>query len=186
MRLIIEARVVDGENDGVSQTDNTILAVIERPDHSLSQFGLTLSEGRALLADVQQTLVSQQVDVWLATRAQCHRCGSTLKHKDSRARIVRTIYGKMTVSSPRLWLCDCSNVPRRTFSPLFGELPEHATAELNYLQVKLAAHLPFRSATSLLKEVESVQKVGRLTNYFCCSNTIWFSQDVVKRRKSAT
>ena len=52
MRLIIEARIVDGEN-GASQTGNTILAVIERPDQSLSELGLTLSEGRALLADVQ-------------------------------------------------------------------------------------------------------------------------------------
>ena len=98
MRLIIEARIVDAEN-GTSQTDNTILAVIERPDHNLSELGLTLTEGRALLADVQQTLVSQQVEVWLAARTQCHLCGSALRHKDSRTRVVRTIYGKVTVSS---------------------------------------------------------------------------------------
>ncbi|WP_139142966.1 ISKra4 family transposase [Janthinobacterium sp. HH100] len=152
MRLIIEARIVDGDDD-TSRADNAVLAVIERPDHSLSQLGLTLSEGRSLLAEVQRALVMQQVDSWLAGQMHCRFCAAALQHKESRARVVRTVYGKVTVPSPRLWSCNCHGAPKRTFSPLSEALPEHTTPELNYLQVKWAAHLPFRAATDLLKEL---------------------------------
>jgi hypothetical protein len=152
MRLIIEARIVDGDDEG-GRADNAVLAVIERPDRSLSALGLTLSEGRSLLAEAQRALVFRQVDAWLAAQMHCRFCAAALQHKESRARVVRTVYGKVTVSSPRLWSCHCRGTPKRTFSPLSEALPEHATPELNYLQVKWAAHLPFRAATDLLKEL---------------------------------
>jgi hypothetical protein len=52
MRLIIEARLVDGDSDTVEEGDG-VLAVVERPDCSLAELGLTLTEGRSLLAKVQ-------------------------------------------------------------------------------------------------------------------------------------
>jgi hypothetical protein len=58
MRLIIEARLVDGESDPVEEGDG-VLAVIERPDLSLAELGLTLAEGRSLPANVQTELISQ-------------------------------------------------------------------------------------------------------------------------------
>ncbi|SOE98008.1 hypothetical protein SAMN05446635_5962 [Burkholderia sp. OK233] len=56
MRLIIEARLVDG--DTVEEGDR-VLAVVERPDRSLAELGLTLAEGRSLLAKVQTELISK-------------------------------------------------------------------------------------------------------------------------------
>ena len=60
MRLIIEARIVDGDDD-TSRADNAVLAVIERPDHSLSQLGLTLSVGLVGVAEqrIEQLLAGQ-------------------------------------------------------------------------------------------------------------------------------
>lgn len=118
MRLIIEASIVDEDNDA-SRADQAVLAVIERPNNSLSELGLTLSEGRSLLAEVQRTLVSQQGDAWLAPQMHCLFCGAALNHKENRARVVRTVYGKVTVSSPRLMPCNCHSAPNRTFSPLW-------------------------------------------------------------------
>ena len=60
MRLIIEARLADGDNDTVEEGDG-VLAVIERPDCCLAELGLTLAEGRSLLAKVQAELISKQV-----------------------------------------------------------------------------------------------------------------------------
>jgi hypothetical protein len=48
MRLIIEARLADGDSDTVNDGDG-VLAVVERRDCSLAQLGLTLAEGRSLL-----------------------------------------------------------------------------------------------------------------------------------------
>ena len=67
MRLIISLspRVDDGDRDA-SHEDRTVLAVVERRDRSLSQLGLTLAEGRSLLAEVQSALVSPQVAGWVS------------------------------------------------------------------------------------------------------------------------
>jgi len=45
---------------GTSKTEATTVAVVERKDRSVADLGLTLAEGRALLAEVQSLLVSEQ------------------------------------------------------------------------------------------------------------------------------
>jgi hypothetical protein len=52
MRLIIEARL-EGAQTGATAAEATIVDVVERQDRSLADLGLTLAEGRALLAKVQ-------------------------------------------------------------------------------------------------------------------------------------
>jgi hypothetical protein len=94
MRLIIEARLSDGDSDTVNDGDG-VLAVVERRDCSLAQLGLTLAEGRSLLAKVH---------------------------------------------------------------PLSKALTNLVTPELEYLQAKWAAHLPYRQATAMLKEVLPLDK----------------------------
>src|SRR5258707_13954574 len=84
MRLIIEARLSDGDSDTVNDGDG-VLAVVERRDCSLAQLGLSLAEGRSLLAKVQAELVSKQVEWWLSRQTHCLRCGAALSHKDSRS-----------------------------------------------------------------------------------------------------
>ena len=66
MRLIIEAKLADGDSDTV---EDGVLAVVERGDCSLAQLGLTLAEGRFLLAKLQAELVSKQVEGWSRARA---------------------------------------------------------------------------------------------------------------------
>src|ERR1700674_302457 len=87
------------------------LAVVERRDRCLSKLGLTLAEGRALLAEAQAALVSQQVDGWMSGETNCRRCGAALSHKDSRTVVVRTVFGNVAVTSPRLWSCCCRAAP---------------------------------------------------------------------------
>jgi hypothetical protein len=160
MRLIIEARIDDGDSD-TKRDGSTIVAIVDREDKDLSQLGLTLAEGRSLLTDVQSALVSQQVETWLSANTRCRRCGSALSHKDSRSIVVRTVFGKMALESPRLWSCACavkSGAARHSTSPLCKALPKRVTPELECLQVKWAAHLPFRQATALLKEVLPLDK----------------------------
>ena len=163
MRLIIEARLADGDGDTVNDGDGVlgVLAVVKRRDCSLTQLGLTLAEGRSLLAKVQAELVSKQVECWLSGQTHCRRCGAALSHKDSRSTVLRTVYGKVTVKSPRLWSCVCqrtARTPRRVMHPLSIALANRVTPELEYLQAKWAAHLPYRQATGMLKEVLPLDK----------------------------
>ena len=119
MRLIIEVRLADGDSDKVNDGDG-VLAVVERRECSLDQLGLTLAEGRSLLAKVQAELISKQVQWWLSGQAHCGLCGAPLRHKDSRSTVLRTVYGKVIVKSPRLWSCACKQTaqkPRRVVHP---------------------------------------------------------------------
>jgi hypothetical protein len=60
MRLIIEARLEEDKASSVADEAATIVAVLERQDSSVADLGLTLAEGRALLAEVQSAWVSHQ------------------------------------------------------------------------------------------------------------------------------
>jgi hypothetical protein len=114
-----------------------------------------------LLAKVQAELVSKQVEWWLSGQTHCRRCGAALSHKDSRSTVPRTVYGKVTVKSARLWSCACrrtARTPRRVVHPLSKALTNRVTPELEYLQAKWAAHLPYRNATAMLKEVLPLDK----------------------------
>ena len=134
MRLIIEARLEGGET---SEAEATIVAVVERKDRSVADLGLTLAEGRALLAEVQSLLVSEQTTGWMESQLACDRCGSMLAHKDARSIVVRTVFGKVDVPSLRLWACSCAakqGQPRRSVSPLCKAVHQRVTPELEYLQ----------------------------------------------------
>ena len=157
MKLIIEARL---ECDGIEPTDVIPLAVFQRNDDELEQLGLSLADGRELLAATQSALVSSQASVWVNTQDYCHECYTPLRRKDSRAIVMRSVFGKVQLNSPRFWCCDCKQTSQwqgRTISPLAQALPKRVTPELEYLQTRWAAHLPYAAATALLKEVLPLQ-----------------------------
>ena len=72
MKLIIEARVECTDSD--LRREPIRLAVLDRIDDDLEQLGLTLEEGRALLAAAQSALISSHTEQWLATQDYCRRC----------------------------------------------------------------------------------------------------------------
>jgi hypothetical protein len=160
-RLIIEARL-EGDQESSAATDApTIIAVVERQGRSLAGLGLTLAEGRALLGEVQSVLVSHQSAGSMAGQLTGCRCGAVLAHKDSRSIVMRTVFGKVEIPSPRLWTCNCGakrGEPRRSVSPLSKAVAQRVTPALAYLQAKWAAHLPYRQAVELLQEALPLDK----------------------------
>ena len=105
--------------------------------------------------------MSEQTAGWMESQLACDRCGSMLAHKDARSIVLRTEFGKVDVPSPRLWACNCAakqGRPRRSVSPLCKAVHQRVTPELEYLQAKWAAHLPYRQATELLREVLPLDK----------------------------
>lgn len=161
MRLIIEARLEGDQASSAATEASTIIAVVVRQDRSVTDLGLTLAGGHSPLAEVQSVLVSHQAAGWMADQLACCRCGSVLAHKDSRSIMLRTVFGKVEGPSPRLWACSCGakhGKPRRSVSPLCKAFSQRVTPELEYLQAKWAAHLPYRQAVELLQEVLPLDK----------------------------
>lgn len=149
MKLIIEARLVD---DSI-QTKPVQLAVIDQEMADVA-LGLSLAEGKALLASAQEYLVGAQCEGIAEAHLCCGRCGSKLSLKGWHERQLRTVFGRVKVRSARFRYCACAGKRAgASFSPLVQVLPACVTPELEYLQVKWAAHLPYAAAAQLLAEV---------------------------------
>jgi hypothetical protein len=148
MRMIIEARI----DDGVGGGEAIRLAEFERLDGDLKQLGLNLAEGRSLVHEAQRALVCAQTRVVVSASLNCPQCGRALSIKATHAIRYRTVFGKVTIDSPQLRVCKCvQDRSAKSFSPLALAIPLRVSPELEYLQVKWAAHLPYAVATALLK-----------------------------------
>ena len=74
MRLIIEAHLVDDEGS----TERIQLATIDRSS-TTAPLGMSLAEGKALLAAAQQHLANGQCDGIASDHAQCDHCQARLR-----------------------------------------------------------------------------------------------------------
>ena len=66
---------------------------------------------------------------------------------------LRTVFGQLTVRSPRLHHCTCRPHQTKTFSPLAELLPERITPELLFLETQWASLMSYGITSKLLQEV---------------------------------
>jgi hypothetical protein len=135
------------------QTETREIASIEREDLTPTTLGLTLAEGKAMLKALQEVVVQQQLTAYLKTQRPCAHCGNLQGRKGSHTTQVRTVFGTISVQSPRLYQCPCQPHPTKTYSPLAVLLPEHLTPELLFLETKWAALVSYGVTAELLHEV---------------------------------
>ncbi len=157
------------EHDGVDEPLPLVteVACLERAELDPASLGLTLAEGKALLAAVQQTLVTAQVAAHVEEHRHCPQCGSRYQLKGRHTMTMRTVFGKLKLPSPRYFGCPCQScschlepelAEKKSFSPLAKLLPERTTPELQYLQSKWAALMSYGVTAQLLEEVLPLDK----------------------------
>ncbi len=129
------------------------VARFERGELQAGNLGLSLAEAKSLLATVQRTMVAQQISAWGQKRACCEACAKALRQKGLNKIVLRTVFGKLKVDSPRLFYCSCQGRARASFSPLAELLPERTAPELRYLQTKWASLMSYGMTVDLLKDV---------------------------------
>lgn len=130
------------------------IACLERAALTPDTLGLTLSEAKTVLAQLQDVLVTQQAAAYVAQQQTCPHCNARRTHKGHHAIVMRSLFGKLTLSSPRLYTCACqAGDTRHSNSPLADLLPERTTPELRYLEAKWAALLPYGVTVDVLEEV---------------------------------
>jgi hypothetical protein len=106
------------------------VATLERETLTDETLGLSLAEGKAILAGVQERLVAQQAAAYVATQQTCPQCGARRRCKRHHQIVIRSLFGTLRLDSPRLSTCACQgrDTPRST-SPLAEQLPERTTPE---------------------------------------------------------
>jgi hypothetical protein len=137
MKLSVQVIVHPDDDSDATAVVREVFA-LDREVLAPDTLGLQQGEAQDLLLAVQDTLVAHQVDAAVAAQVPCPGCGRARRHKDTRAIVVRSLFGTLRLPSPRWWHCDCQAQPTRTFQPLAELLPERTTPELAYLQVRFA------------------------------------------------
>jgi hypothetical protein len=144
----LEARTSDG---GVT----TALTTFSRPvvDSTFADVGLVLSETKALSAQLQTSMLCDQMAEYAAYRRICVHCGVLQPLKERRTRRLQTLFGTVEIAAPRFKLCRCRrSVPMdkvASFSPICELLAAQCTPELR-VQAELGARTSFRDAVRIL------------------------------------
>ena len=121
-------------------------------EYAPRMIGLTLAEGKHMLAAVQHHLVQAQAEDHCRRRRRCQRCGGQRPLKDLRSRRLVSLFGTVEVRAPRFTPCRCAVTCRRTLSPIAEIMPDRCTPEYERVVAKMGALLPYRRARTLLAE----------------------------------
>ena len=155
MRIEVNLRIVSDDGE-ILCDDATVLATVKRHDR-LEAIGLSLDEGKDLLAGAQQHLVAAQAEAFVAANRCCDHCGRSLRRKGRTMLTFRTPFGNMPIDSPRLYRCHCAGAASaagpQTFSPLTTLFTSHTAPELLYLESKWASLVSYGMTVDLLKDV---------------------------------
>ena len=98
--------VVQTEVD--EQANITEIAHFEREGFDAGSLGLQLDEAKALLGRLQHSMIEAQADEAIARISVCPECGSRLTVKGHHRLVYRSVFGRLSIDSPRLYQCPCS------------------------------------------------------------------------------
>src|SRR6185369_5453413 len=82
----------------------------------------------------------------------CEACGTLLRRKEETTRVLRTLFGTMFLTSPRLYHCRCRTHTITTFRPLTELLSASTTPELLFLETKWASLISYGMTARVLKD----------------------------------
>jgi hypothetical protein len=154
MRFTITLARDDGVRTAVM---HTLDIAVERDSLAPETFGLTLAEAKAIMTELQDAIVADQIAVHEQDARCCPGCGSARGMKGHRPLTCRTVFGTVHAKAVRLRRCACGNDPaaanRGSFSPLADLLPERTTPELLYLETRWGSLVSYGLAARMLGDV---------------------------------
>ena len=133
------------------------VACIEREDLTPETLGMTLAEAKDLLAHVQASMAQEQTSEYIEQQRPCPHCGKVRSDKGQHRIVFRSLFGKLSLLSPRLYTCSCQPQEQQSLSPLVQCLPERTAPEWLYLQAKWASLMSYGLTVDHLEEVLPLQ-----------------------------
>ena len=139
--------------DGTKQTHEVARRWRHRlPLSPLDPLGLTLDDGKILLAGVQRHLVQARVAEYSALRRHWSHCRGLRPLKDTRTRRLGWLFGTVEVPAPQFKPRPCAVTSRATLCPASELMPDRCTPEYERALAKMGAWLPYRHARRFLSE----------------------------------
>jgi hypothetical protein len=152
MRIRIQV-IIEADQESVIPLHSEEVACFERGTLSAETLGLRLDEAKQMLAGVQQVMAESQVEEYVEQQRQCPHCQQSLPCKGHHQISVRTLFGKLTLESPRLYTCPCRPQEKRSWSPVATLFPERSTPELLCQEVRWASLLSYGVTVKLLEDL---------------------------------
>src|SRR3989449_1901598 len=149
MRVKLQLVMCNDKGDEETVTD---VITLNKNHQRIEHLGLTLAESKQLLSTLQRQLLQQQINTFLDTRSTCPDCGTPLKLKARGSRSLRTLFGTLKFSSPRLEHCDCTRHKTSSFRPLSALLTESVTPELLYMEAKWSSLVSYGMSLDALQD----------------------------------
>ena len=149
VRVLLQITSDDG-----AAGDAMEVAAFEKRTGRPEDLGLSIADGKTLMAAVQQRVVNAQVTSWTERHRCCEACGARRHSKGSHSVVFLTLYGDVQIVSPRLHRCPCqSPVGPATTSPLRNLLSDYIAPERLYLEARWASLVPYAAAAGLLADI---------------------------------
>ena len=139
----IRAQVIIESDQEATPKHVEEVACFERGTLSPDTLGLRLDEAKQMLAGVQQVMTAQQVEDYVEQQRQCSHCQQSLACKGHHQIGLQTLFGKLTLSSPRLYTCACQRQQKRSWNPIAALFSERSTPELLCQEVRWASLLSY-------------------------------------------
>ena len=115
--------------------------------------GFSIEDGKAIMAHLQKTIVTQQCETYVLVRRFCMDCERFRRIKDYSKRKIRTVFGCVEVRNPRILNCQrCLPYFRDASAVLRDICPDQATPELMELSARLGSLMPYRKAADVIAE----------------------------------
>jgi hypothetical protein len=152
MRIRVQV-IIEADQESTVPLRIEEVACFERETLSPETLGLRLDEAKQMLAGVQQAMTAQQVAEYVEQQRQCPHCRQILTCKGYHQIGMRTLFGKLTLSSPRLYTCSCQPHQKRSWSPVAALFSERSTPELLCQEVRWASLLSYGVTVKLLGDL---------------------------------
>ena len=98
MRIQIQFRIVADDGSVISEDE---ILQLDKGDDRLEAIGLSLGEAKALLAGIQERMVTAQAASFAARHRDCPACGRRRRSKGPSPIVFRTAFGTVRLASPR-------------------------------------------------------------------------------------
>jgi hypothetical protein len=142
-------RLVETGVEGVVRSVDVLEIVRPGDLGDFGDLGLSLMDGKQLVAQVQQAVVAAQGRDHAARRPTCRSCGAPCQVKDYRPHRIATVFGQVTLRLARFRCARCGRAKAGV------DWPAHcrSTPELDQLRAHLSALTPYRVAAGLLEHL---------------------------------
>src|SRR3954464_14026310 len=146
-------RLVETGVEGSGRSVDVMM--INRPGDlgDIADLGLTLAQGKQLVALVQQAIVTAQSRDHALRRPDCRTCTTPCQIKDYRPHRIVTVFGQVALRLPRFRCAGCGGAEAGHGWPAHCR----STPELDQLRAHLATLVPDRMAAGVLEHFLPVE-----------------------------